>query len=161
GGDYNGVFARFVGGCLPPWCRMPPMPTATQAERKRRRVVVLGSTGSIGTNCLDVIGALPDRLTALGLSAHNSWGALFARAGQYRPRWVTVTDPEAARNLDAGRLNRETRLLTGVEGITTMVTDPDVDVVVTAIVGAAGLAGTWAALEAGKTVAVANKETLV
>src|SRR5207253_5118439 len=62
---------------------------------------------------------------------------------------------------DVSRLNGRTRLLAGADGIATMVSDPAVDVVVTAIVGAAGLAGTWAALEAGKTVAVANKETLV
>jgi 1-deoxy-D-xylulose-5-phosphate reductoisomerase len=72
-----------------------------------------------------------------------------------------VADPEAARRVDAGRLPPGCRLLTGPDGIAAMAADPDADIVVTAIVGAAGLAGTWAALEAGKTVAVANKETLV
>ncbi|HMC88761.1 MAG TPA: 1-deoxy-D-xylulose-5-phosphate reductoisomerase, partial [Gemmataceae bacterium] len=96
-----------------------------------------------------------------GLSAHSNWEALFQQAARYRPRWVTVTDQESQRQPPAGSLPAETRLLQGEEGIATMVSDPDVDVVVTAIVGAAGLAGTWAALEAGKTVAVANKETLV
>jgi 1-deoxy-D-xylulose-5-phosphate reductoisomerase len=124
-------------------------------------VVVLGSTGSIGTNCLDVIGSLPDRLEVLGLSAHASWEPLFEQAARYRPRWVTVTDAATARQLEAGRLPGSTRLLCGEDGIATMVSDPDVDVVVTAIVGAAGLTGTWTALQAGKSVAVANKETLV
>jgi 1-deoxy-D-xylulose-5-phosphate reductoisomerase len=124
-------------------------------------VVVLGSTGSIGTNCLDVVDRLGDRLEVLGLSAHGSWETLFAQADRYRPRWVTVTDPETRHRLDPSRLPAGTRLLAGEDGIATMVSDPDVDVVVTAIVGAAGLAGTWTALEAGKTVAVANKETLV
>ncbi len=127
----------------------------------RRRVVVLGSTGSIGTSCLDVIDRLGDRLEVLGLSAHASWEPLFEQAARYVPRWVTVTDPEISRQLDPGRLPGKTRLLSGEDGIATMVSDPAVDVVVTAIVGAAGLAGTLAALEAGKTVAVANKETLV
>jgi 1-deoxy-D-xylulose-5-phosphate reductoisomerase len=127
----------------------------------RRRVIVLGSTGSIGVNCLDVIEGLPDRLSALGLSAHTSWEALLEQAERCRPRWVAVTDPQAARRLDARRLPGNCRLLTGPEGVAAMVADPDADIVVTAIVGAAGLAGTWAALEAGKTVAVANKETLV
>lgn len=136
----------------------PPPPTTTGA---RRRVVVLGSTGSIGTSCLDVIDHLNDRLEALGLSAHVSWEALFEQARHYGPRWVTVTDPVAARQADAALLGGQVRVLSGEAGIATMVTDPDVDVVVTAIVGAAGLVGTWAALEAGKTVAVANKETLV
>jgi 1-deoxy-D-xylulose-5-phosphate reductoisomerase len=126
-----------------------------------RRVVVLGSTGSIGVSCLDVIAHLPDRLTAVGLSAHTSWETLFEQAARHRPRWIAVTDVEAARQAAHGRLDGRTRLLSGTDGLATMVRDPEVDVVVTAIVGAAGLAGTWAALEAGKTVAVANKETLV
>lgn len=133
----------------------------TEAASGRRRVVVLGSTGSIGTSCLDVIAHLPSRFEIVGLSAHASWETLFAQAEQWRPRCVTLTDPEAARQCDHRRLNGGTRLLHGQDGITQMVSDPDVDVVVTAIVGAAGLAGTWAALDAGKTVAVANKETLV
>ncbi len=127
----------------------------------RRRVVVLGSTGSIGTNCLEVIDKLNDRLEVLGLSAHANWKTLFEQARSCRPRWVTITGTDAARQADRTRLDHATRLLSGPEGIVTMVTDPDVDVVVSAIVGAAGLTGTWAALEAGKTVAVANKETLV
>jgi len=127
----------------------------------KRRVVVLGSTGSIGTNCLEVIEALQSRLTAVGLSAHGSWEALAAQAQAHKPRWVALTDGTAARRVDAGLLPRGTELLHGPDGIARMVSDPETDIVVTAIVGAAGLAGTWAALEAGKTVAVANKETLV
>jgi 1-deoxy-D-xylulose-5-phosphate reductoisomerase len=124
-------------------------------------VVVLGSTGSIGVNCLEVIGHLPQRLQAVGLSAHTSWQLLSEQAERHRPRWVTVTGPEAARATTGTALPHGVQLLSGPEGIAQMVADPDVDVVVSAIVGAAGLEGTWAALEAGKTVAVANKETLV
>jgi 1-deoxy-D-xylulose-5-phosphate reductoisomerase len=139
-----------------------PVPfTAPESASSRRRVVVLGSTGSIGTSCLDVIATLGDRLQPLGLSAHSNWEALFNQAARWRPRWVTVTDPSAPCRGEAGRLTGNCRLLFGEEGVATMVSDPDVDLVVTAIVGSAGLAGTWAALEAGKTVAVANKETLV
>ena len=123
-------------------------------------MVVLGSTGSIGVNCLEVIGHLPGRLQAVGLSAHTSWQLVTEQAARHRPRWVTITDVAVARRLDPGNLGGA-RLLSGPEGIAVMVADPDVDVVVSAIVGAAGLEGTWAALEAGKTVAVANKETLV
>jgi 1-deoxy-D-xylulose-5-phosphate reductoisomerase len=124
-------------------------------------VVVLGSTGSIGTNCLDVIGTLEDRLQAMGLSAHGKWETLFEQARRFRPRWVTLTDRDVAAQIDRRNLPPGTQVLVGEEGVLTMVSDPDVDVVVSAIVGAAGLAGTWAALEAGKTVALANKETLV
>ncbi len=126
-----------------------------------RRVVVLGSSGSIGTNCLDVIATLPTRLTALGLRAHGSWKVLVEQAHAHKPRWVAVTDESIARRVDPGQLPRGTELLHGPDGIARMVSDPETDIVLTAIVGAAGLAGTWAALEAGKTVAVANKETLV
>lgn len=138
-----------------------PLPTFTTDGDSRRRVVVLGSTGSIGTNCLEVITALDERLTAWGLSAHTSWETLLEQAQRYRPRWVVVTDLEAGRCLQGKRLPTGTQLRVGEEGIAAMVTDPAVDVVVTAIVGAAGLTGTWLALEAGKRVAVANKETLV
>jgi 1-deoxy-D-xylulose-5-phosphate reductoisomerase len=126
-----------------------------------RRVVVLGSTGSIGTSALDVIAHLPDRLQTAGLCAHSSWPALFEQANRHRPARVVVTDPAAVRQLDRAQLDRGIELLTGPEGVARMVTDPEVDIVLSAIVGAAGLEGTWAALEAGKTVAVANKETLV
>ncbi len=134
---------------------------ANHVMPSRRRIVVLGSTGSIGTNCLDVVDYLGDRLEVLGLSAHSSGETLLQQAKRYRPRWVVLTDPEAARQFDAAQLPSGCRLLTGADAVAEMVQDADVDVVVTAIVGAAGLRGTWAALEAGKTVAVANKETLV
>lgn len=131
----------------------------TEAPSGRRRVVLLGSTGSIGTNCLDVIAHLPTRLEVVGLSAHTSWEALAAQAQAHKPRWITITGGGAVPPVE--RRLSGTEILHGQDGIIRMVTDPDVDVVVTAIVGADGLEGTWAALEAGKTVAVANKETLV
>jgi 1-deoxy-D-xylulose-5-phosphate reductoisomerase len=148
-------------GNLQSRCFVAITPSATATIPPRRRVVVLGSTGSIGVSSLEVIAELKDRLQPLGLSAHANWRTLFEQAQRWRPRWVTVTDPEVGRRLERGLLNGATQLLVGPEGVATMVQDPDVDVVVTAIVGAAGLAGTWAALEAGKTIALANKETLV
>jgi 1-deoxy-D-xylulose-5-phosphate reductoisomerase len=125
------------------------------------RVVVLGSTGSIGTSTLDVAAHLPQRIEVVGLSAHSSADLLLEQARTFRPRWVCVTDPATAERVDPAALPPGCRLLRGPDGVAAMVTDPEVDTVVSAIVGAAGLAGTWAALEAGKTVAVANKETLV
>src|SRR5262249_25954237 len=119
---------------------------------ERRRVVLLGSTGSIGTNCLDVIAALPDRLQAIGLSAHANGATLLQQIERHRPRWAVLTDPEAATHVDRAAL-AGVELLVGQAGIERMVTDPAVDVVVVAIVGSAGLFGTWAALQAGKTVA--------
>jgi 1-deoxy-D-xylulose-5-phosphate reductoisomerase len=139
---------------------MIQLPTALDSARKRR-IVVLGSTGSIGTSCLDVIANLSNRLSATGLSAHTGWQTLFSQAEAHQPRWIAITDDETFENLDKRNLPESVQLLRGEDGVRTMVSDPDVDVVVTAIVGAAGLMGTWMALEAGKTVAIANKETLV
>ena len=129
--------------------------------RSRRRVVVLGSTGSVGTNTLDVVDHFPDRLEIIGLSAHSNWEPLFEQARRLRPRWVSITDPEAARRVDRSLLPPETEFLSGPESVGRMVADADTDIVVSAIVGSAGLFGTWEALQAGKTVALANKETLV
>jgi 1-deoxy-D-xylulose-5-phosphate reductoisomerase len=145
-----------------PFSSAQPVDPPCAAPRKLlpfpRRLVVLGSTGSIGTSCLDVVAHLPDRLQVLGLSAHSSWDTIVAQAHQHRPRWVGMTDGIVR---DPGLLPPGCQLLHGADGVAKMVGHPDVDVVLSAIVGAAGLAGTWAALEAGKTVAVANKETLV
>ncbi len=126
-----------------------------------RRLVVLGSTGSIGVNCLDVVAHLNGRFQVAGLSAHSSWPSLVEQARRHRPRWVALTDPDTANSVDAAQLPPGCELLRGPAGVERMVTDPEVDIVLSAIVGAAGLEGTWNALECGKTVAVANKETLV
>jgi 1-deoxy-D-xylulose-5-phosphate reductoisomerase len=125
-------------------------------------VVVLGSTGSVGRNALRVIehdgGA---RLRAIGLSAHSSWEPLVEQARAFRPRYVVLTDRAAASAIDGRLRGTGVEVLAGPEGVVTMVQDPETDRVLSAIVGAAGLRGTWAALEAGKVVALANKETLV
>jgi 1-deoxy-D-xylulose-5-phosphate reductoisomerase len=124
-------------------------------------VAVLGSTGSIGRSTLEVIAASEGRLEVVALSAHRSTRLLAEQAQRTMPRWVVVTDPEAASCKDLAALPPEIQQLTGPEGLVEVVGHPEVDVVVSAIVGSAGLQGTWAALEAGKTVALANKESLV
>ena len=126
-----------------------------------RNLVILGSTGSIGCSTLQVVGATGGRLKVLGLSANTSLDQLCGQARTVRPRWVVATDEDEARRFDWSHLPPDTQLLTGADGIQQVVSHPDVDIVVAAIVGSAGLTGTWAALEAGKTVALANKETLV
>jgi 1-deoxy-D-xylulose-5-phosphate reductoisomerase len=128
--------------------------------RQPKRLVVLGCTGSIGKSTLDVVEQLgPEHLEVVGLSAHSRVDLLIEQAHQCRPRFVCLTD--ASISVDSARLPPGCTLLRGNDGIAQMVRAAEVDTVVTAIVGAAGLEGTWAALEAGKTVAVANKETLV
>jgi 1-deoxy-D-xylulose-5-phosphate reductoisomerase len=124
-------------------------------------VAVLGATGSIGQSTADVIAASDGRLTAHLLAAHRSVAPLLEQAHRLRPRWVVVTDPAAAAAIGSTALPAGTRLAVGPEALDELVADPAVDRVVSAIVGAAGLRSTWAAIEAGKTVALANKETLV
>ena len=126
-----------------------------------RRVAVLGSTGSIGTSTLDVIGASAGGFEPWLLAAWRRVGPLLEQARRFRPPWVAVGDPAAAAEIGAAALPPGTRLAVGPEAIDELVADPAVDRVVSAIVGAAGLRSTWAALAAGKTVALANKETLV
>jgi 1-deoxy-D-xylulose-5-phosphate reductoisomerase len=126
------------------------------------RVVILGSTGSIGRNTLSVIEHDGGGLVAWGLSAHRSWRTLVEQVRTTRPlRFLTVTEPEAAALVRQALIHVDVEILEGRDGITRMVQDPATDRVLNAIVGAAGLEGTLAALEAGKTVALANKETLV
>jgi len=122
---------------------------------------VLGSTGSIGTNTLDVLRHLDDRLELVGLAAHSKWELLAEQCREFRPRYAVLTDPAAVKAADRALFPRETELLAGRDGVIALATHPDVDVVVSAVVGAAGLQGTWAAVDAGKSVALANKETLV
>ena len=128
---------------------------------RAKNVVILGSTGSIGTSTLEVIAASQGRLRAYGLSANANFDLVARQANEVRPRWVIATDAEAAARFDWSGLPEGTELLVGHEGVEQAVRDEEVDVVVAAIVGSAGLRGTWAALEAGKNVALANKETLV
>ena len=125
------------------------------------QVAVLGSTGSIGTSTLDVIAASGGRFAPFLLAAHRNVEQLVEQAHACRPRWVVVIDPEAAGGLAAASLPPGTRLAVGPEALDELVQAPEIDRVVSAIVGAAGLRSTWSALAVGKTVALANKETLV
>ena len=124
-------------------------------------MAVLGSTGSIGTSTLEVIASSAGRFEPWLLAAWRSVDKILEQAHRLRPSWVAVVDPAAARDIGSGALPAGTRLAVGPQALADLVADPAVDRVVSAIVGAAGLHSTWAALEAGKTVALANKESLV
>ena len=130
-------------------------------SRATANVAVLGSTGSIGCSALAVIDSLPDSLQAGALSAHAKLDQLVDQAVAVGPRWVVASDPVAAAAQDWSRLPKDVKLLVGSAGLEEIASHPDIDIVVAAIVGSAGLRGTWAAVEAGKTVALANKETMV
>jgi 1-deoxy-D-xylulose-5-phosphate reductoisomerase len=120
-------------------------------------VAVLGSTGSIGTQTLDVVDRNPDLFRVVALSAHRSVEALLEQAYKYRPEIVAVGDPDAAEEVRT-RLPSG-RVVVGTEGLAEAATTADV--VLNAVVGFAGLPVTLAALEAGKRLALANKESLI
>lgn len=128
---------------------------------KSRRVAVLGSTGSIGTSALEVVAAFPNEIQIVGLTANSRWEALAEQCRRFHPAVAVITDPGAFARADRSQFPPETDLRSGEDAVCALAGCADVDVVLSAVVGAAGLAGTWAALEAGKTVALANKETLV
>ncbi len=128
----------------------------------QQAVSVLGSTGSIGQSTLDVIARHPDRYRVHALAAHRSVDALLSQCRQFRPRFAVMVDQQAAEEL-AGHLadSPEIEVLHGEAALSEIVTDDEVDVVMAAIVGAAGLRSTLAAAEAGKRLLLANKESLV
>ncbi len=126
-----------------------------------RQVAVFGSTGSVGRSALEVIQASNGLLQVAALSAHSKLEELLGQAKQYRPRWVIATHQAAAADFDWSTLPTECELKTGPQALVEVAAAPQVEVVLAAIVGSAGLPSTWAALEHKKTVALANKETLV
>ncbi|MBR1877625.1 MAG: 1-deoxy-D-xylulose-5-phosphate reductoisomerase [Paludibacteraceae bacterium] len=130
---------------------------------KVKRLAILGSTGSIGTQTLDVVRAHPDRYEVYAISAHRSLDLLIQQAREFHPEVVCIADEnlyeELSRQLSA--IGFEGKIWAGAEAIAQMVTMPSIDVVVAAMVGYAGLKPTIEAIKAGKTIALANKETLV
>ncbi|GAC1533959.1 MAG: 1-deoxy-D-xylulose-5-phosphate reductoisomerase [Ramlibacter sp.] len=129
----------------------------------KQRVAVLGATGSIGASTLDVIGRHPDRFEVVALSAGSRVQPLLAQCATFRPRHAVMADPAAAREL-ADQLRAEglpTTVLAGNDALDRLVADPGVDIVMAAIVGAAGLSSCLAAARAGKRLLLANKEALV
>ena len=128
----------------------------------RRMVSVLGSTGSIGVNTLDVIARHPQRFAVYGLAANASVATMLAQCREVRPRFAVMMDEAAAEALRAQLPGDSgTQVLQGEAGLAQIVTAAEVDTVMAAIVGAAGLPSALAAAEAGKTLLLANKESLV
>lgn len=130
--------------------------------KTKRLVSVLGSTGSIGANTLDVIARHPDRFEVYALAAHSSVEIMLAQCLAFKPRYAVMMD-EAAATLLQQRLPADavTEVMHGESSLAEVVTAAEVDVVMAAIVGAAGLPSTLAAAQAGKTLLLANKESLV
>jgi 1-deoxy-D-xylulose-5-phosphate reductoisomerase len=129
----------------------------------RQRVAILGSTGSVGANTLDVIARHPQRYEVVALSSGSRVEPLLAQCAMFRPRFAVMADESAAREL-AARVEAEklpVTVLAGDAALEQLVVREDVDTVMAAIVGAAGLASCLAAARAGKRLLLANKEALV
>jgi 1-deoxy-D-xylulose-5-phosphate reductoisomerase len=126
-----------------------------------QRIAVLGSTGSIGTSTLDVARAATGRVEVTALSARTQLAVLVAQAQEFKPRWVVAADEALAADFDWSGLPQETELLVGESALESIASHAEIDTVVAAIVGSAGLRSTWAAVANGKRVALANKETMV
>jgi 1-deoxy-D-xylulose-5-phosphate reductoisomerase len=122
---------------------------------------ILGCTGSVGTNVLRIVDAFPDRFRVVGLAAGNNIERLAEQVARHRPRVVSVSTPKACEALAAAVDLSGIDVRCGEEGMVAVATHPDARVVVASAVGAVGLVPTYRALEAGKDVALANKETLV
>ena len=130
---------------------------------KRQRIGILGATGSVGDSTLDVIARHPDRFAVAALTAHGQWEKLAQLCRIHRPQIAVLVKPDAAAQLEhvLALEGIRTRVLAGEAGLIEAAASSDVDTVVAAIVGAAGLRSTVAAARAGKRILLANKEALV
>lgn len=127
----------------------------------RKHISILGSTGSIGRQTLDVIQSFPEQFQILALTGHKNVATLAEQVKIFNPALAVLTDPDAARELARLLVGMPTKVLSGAEGLLAAAVQPGTDLLVTAVVGFAGLKPTLAAIEAGVDIALANKETLV
>lgn len=139
------------------------MNSTTPTSARRQRVCILGATGSVGTSTLDVISRHPERFEVFALTAHSRVDELFEQCIRWRPRYAALGDARSANALRE-RLHAHdvpTEVMAGTTALAELAAHPDVDAVMAAIVGAAGLAPCLAAARAGKRLLLANKEALV
>jgi 1-deoxy-D-xylulose-5-phosphate reductoisomerase len=125
-----------------------------------KNVVLLGSTGSIGTSTVKVVEDLPEQFRLIGLAAGNNTELLLEQTRKHKPAVISITDPAKAKDL-SDLLGTACTVYSGNEGLLKLATMPDADIVLIAIVGTAGLQPALAAIRAGKDIAVASKEILV
>jgi 1-deoxy-D-xylulose-5-phosphate reductoisomerase len=132
----------------------------TGSDTSPRRVAILGSTGSIGRSTLDVLSRFPGEFTVTCLTAHRNIELLEQQIHRFKPATVVVLE-ECNASVLKKSLNSRVEVLAGEDALCEVVGRPDVDVVLSSLVGFSGVKPTLAAIEAGKTIALANKETLV
>ena len=128
---------------------------------KTKRLAILGSTGSIGTQTLDIVRSNPERFEVYAICAHRNADLLIQQAREFRPEVVCIADESLYPQLKDALADMDIKVWSGADAIAQMVTFPSIDIVVAAMVGYAGLRPTIEAVKAGKTIALANKETLV
>jgi 1-deoxy-D-xylulose-5-phosphate reductoisomerase len=126
-----------------------------------KHLAILGSTGSIGVNTLDIVRQFPEKFKAISLSAGQNTQLLKQQILEFRPEMISVLNRELSETLRRDLSSLPVQILHGVEGLIQVATHPKVDQVVSALVGAAGLIPTLSAIKAGKAIALANKESLV
>ena len=127
----------------------------------KKHITVLGSTGSIGTQTLEVVRAYPEQFAVSGLSASSNAELLITQAREFRPSKVVIVQEALYSRVQEALSDLPIQVETGADALETLVVDPEVDIVLTAIVGFAGLLPTLQAIAAGKDIALANKETMV
>jgi len=130
-------------------------------DSRPTRVVVLGSTGSVGTQALEVVRAMPGAFRVVGLAGNSRWEALVGQIEEFRPDVVNVADPESADALRSALNGSDVEVTSGADGLRRLAGSDDADIILSAVSGGAGLPAAIAALEAGKTLALANKEPVV
>jgi len=126
----------------------------------KKRISILGSTGSIGVNTLDVISKFPDKFQVISLSANRNISLLEKQIKTFKPKEIALYDSIMAKKLDK-KLGKGKKVFSGIEGLNRIVENPEVDLIVSAIVGAIGLIPTYQGIKAGKDIALANKESMV
>ncbi len=127
----------------------------------KKKVSILGSTGSIGLNSLEVIGQLSDNFEVISASCHANWSDLAQQVRTNNMKKAVITDTSHLEALKSELADTDVEVLGGPEYLIDLASDPECDIVIVSIVGAAGLPAVLAATRAGKTVAIANKESLV
>src|SRR5579863_1084459 len=135
--------------------------TTIQQFSNTKNIAILGSTGSIGTQALEVIGENPSLFQAYVLTAQNNAELLIQQALKYRPAYAVICNEKYYLRVKEALASTEVKVLAGINAINEIVMDPAIDTVLTAMVGFAGLEPTINAIKAGKDIALANKETLV
>lgn len=127
----------------------------------KKKIAVLGSTGSIGTQTLDIVRAYSDKLEVTALAAGSSVAKMEEQIREFKPKVAAMWSEESAKQLKAAVSDLDVKIVCGMDGLIEICTLSEVEVVVTAIVGMIGIRPTIAAIKAGKDIALANKETLV